>query len=157
MSWLRPRKRSVDIITYSKAQNLEQHNNDDDAINTGKEGKYISVQHIFVDPTEEEEDEETSTTTYMNGVLSSETDGDFDQLQHLEQTDNTNTNQKDLKVFGNKGENQADIAFNQNLQHSIDDSQDMVKIEQLDINNCDDSMEHTEHANVDDTAIEDDK
>lgn len=155
MSWLRPRKRSVDIITSTKAQDLEQHNNDD-AVNTGKEGKYISVQHIFVDPTEEEE-EETSSTTYMNGVLSSETDGDFDKLQHLEQTDNINTNQKDLKVFGKKGENQADIAFNQILQDSIDDSQDMMKIEQLDINNCNDNMEHTEHANIDDTAIEDDK
>ena len=67
MSWLRPRKRSVDIITSTKAQDLEQHNNDD-AVNTGKEGKYISVQHIFVDPTEEEE-EETSSTTYMNEFL----------------------------------------------------------------------------------------
>lgn len=156
MSWLRPRKRSVDIVTTTKARDLEQqqHNNGD-AVNTGKEGKYISVQRIFVAPAEEEDRAATTktTTTYMNGLLSSETDGDFDKLQQLQQID-LDTNQKDLEVFdGDKEDKQEDLAFNQNLQEPTNDSSDMIKIEQLDINNSE-GVEHTEEEN---TEIEDEK
>ena len=117
----------MDIIS-SKPKDDEQH---DDAVYTGKEGKYISVKYISVTSAEEDD-----STKYMNGLLSSETEGDFDKLHQIQQSDN-------IKELEN--EEEAVSYINTNLPESVDSSMD---IEQLEIN-CEETGQTTDKHSTD--------
>ena len=130
MSWLRPRRRSVDIACKSKEAE-QQHG---DAIYVGKEGTYVSV-----------DDDGRDSSKYMNGLLSSEHHADFEKLQQL-----LCLNDGELVNGDKKGERNSSVDSQEELEgeHSLDviGGTDVVTSDRKEGANCKNSSETENHA-----------